>query len=64
LKLALWPRSSIAHDTGLPRSDQAPTGLTLGHNCQRRFKTDPLSDAGVGVKVTHLGAHHISCSWP
>lgn len=37
-------------------------GFTTG--CQRRFKTDPLSDAGVGVKVTHLGAHHISCSWP
>ena len=30
--------------------------------CQRRFKTDPLSDVGVGVKVTHPGSHRIN-SW-
>lgn len=28
--------------------------------CQRRFKTDSLSDVGVGVKVTHPGSHCIS----
>lgn len=42
LKLALWPRSSIAHDTGLPRSDQAPTGLTLGHNVSSTGEVDEI----------------------
>ena len=42
LKLALWPRSSIAHDTGLPRSDQAPTGLTLGHNVSSAQEVDVI----------------------
>jgi hypothetical protein len=32
LKLALWPRASIAHDTGLPLSYPSPTELTIGHN--------------------------------
>lgn len=32
VRLALWPRDSIAHDTGLPRSAPGPTDLTLGHN--------------------------------
>lgn len=42
LKLALWPRSSIAHDTGLPRSAQAPTGLTLGHNVSSPQEVDDI----------------------
>lgn len=32
LKLALWPRKSIANDTGLAISNPSPTGFTLGHN--------------------------------
>lgn len=42
LKLALWPRSSIAHDTGLPRSDKAPTGLTLGHSVSSTREVDDI----------------------
>lgn len=32
LKLALWPRSSIAHDTGIALHSPSPTEMTLGHN--------------------------------
>lgn len=32
LKLALWPRQSIAADTGLSLSSRGPHELTIGHN--------------------------------
>lgn len=32
LKLALWPRDSIAHDAGIARAPASPTEVTLGHN--------------------------------
>lgn len=32
LKLALWPRKSIAHDTGIPLQHPSPLEFTIGHN--------------------------------
>jgi catechol 2,3-dioxygenase-like lactoylglutathione lyase family enzyme len=32
LKLALWPRTSIAHDTGIAAGGFSSTEFTLGHN--------------------------------
>jgi uncharacterized protein len=32
LKLALWPRSNIAADTGIPQQQPSSTEFTLGHN--------------------------------
>src|SRR5882757_1385932 len=32
LKLALWPRASLARDTGLARSARSPTDMAIGHN--------------------------------
>lgn len=32
LKLALWPRKSLAADTGLPLQETSATEFTLGHN--------------------------------
>jgi catechol 2,3-dioxygenase-like lactoylglutathione lyase family enzyme len=40
LQLALWPRESIAHDTGLPRSRPSATECTLGHNVSSRAEVD------------------------
>jgi catechol 2,3-dioxygenase-like lactoylglutathione lyase family enzyme len=40
--LALWPRSSLARDTGLPVSPSSPTDLSLGHNVRRREEVDAL----------------------
>lgn len=42
LRLALWPRASIAHDSGLPDHPPAPTELTLGHNVPSRAEVDAV----------------------
>lgn len=42
LKLALWPRASIAHDTGIPERAPDPTGFTLGHNVATRAEVDSV----------------------
>jgi uncharacterized protein len=42
LKLAVWPRSSIARDTGLERSPSSPTDFTLGHNVGSRQEVDAV----------------------
>lgn len=42
LKLALWPRASIAHDTGIAPTAQSPTGFTLGHNVSSPAEVDAV----------------------
>jgi catechol 2,3-dioxygenase-like lactoylglutathione lyase family enzyme len=42
LKLAVWPRSSLAHDTGLPLSSPSPTEMTLGHNVSSKTEVDAV----------------------
>jgi len=42
LKLALWPRASIAHDTGLPASPRSPTEFTLAHNVSSSSEVDTV----------------------
>lgn len=32
VKLAIWSRKSISHDSGIPESPPSPTEFTLGHN--------------------------------
>jgi catechol 2,3-dioxygenase-like lactoylglutathione lyase family enzyme len=40
LRLALWPRASIAHDSGLELSPPSPTDLQIGHNVADRQLVD------------------------
>jgi catechol 2,3-dioxygenase-like lactoylglutathione lyase family enzyme len=42
LKLALWPRASIAHDTGLPVAQPSPTDFTIGHNVSSKAEVDAV----------------------
>lgn len=42
LKLALWPRDSVAHDTGLAKSPRSPTEFTLGHNVRTTEEVDAV----------------------
>jgi catechol 2,3-dioxygenase-like lactoylglutathione lyase family enzyme len=42
LKLALWERRNLAHDTGLPQSGPSPTELSLGHNVNSRADVDAV----------------------
>lgn len=36
LSLALWPRASLAHDTGLPVGSPSATELSIGHNVRSK----------------------------
>lgn len=42
LKLALWPRASMAADTGLPLENAELNSLTLGHNVSSRDEVDAI----------------------
>lgn len=53
LQLAIWPRKSISHDSGLPESSPSPTELTLGHNVSSKSEVDAVmkqaQDAGAVI---------------
>jgi catechol 2,3-dioxygenase-like lactoylglutathione lyase family enzyme len=58
LKLGLWPRTSIAHETGLPAGNSTATELMLAHNVASRAEVDAVmvqaKDAGAMiVKPAH-----------
>lgn len=42
LRLALWPRESLAHDSGLSVSPPSPTELLLAHNVSSRSEVDAV----------------------
>ncbi len=44
LMLALWPRDSIAHDTGLIKGAPSPTEFTIGHNVNSREDVDAVME--------------------
>jgi catechol 2,3-dioxygenase-like lactoylglutathione lyase family enzyme len=50
LKLALWPRRSLAHDAGIALTGGSATEFTLGHNVASRAEVDAVmkqaQDAG------------------
>ncbi len=42
LKLAVWPRESLAHDAGIPVAMPSPTDLSLGHNVSSMAEVDAV----------------------
>lgn len=44
LRLALWPRESLAHDTGLPVGPSSPTECSLGHNVSSRQEVETVME--------------------
>ena len=42
LQLALWPRKSLAHDSGLSVSPASPTHFMLGHNVASKAEVDAV----------------------
>jgi hypothetical protein len=42
LRLALWPRKSISHDSGLPIGLTSSTEMTLGHNVGSKVEVDAV----------------------
>jgi catechol 2,3-dioxygenase-like lactoylglutathione lyase family enzyme len=42
MKLALWPRKSIAHDSGLTLQNPSPMEFTMGHNVSSKQEVDAV----------------------
>jgi catechol 2,3-dioxygenase-like lactoylglutathione lyase family enzyme len=42
VKLAIWPRASIAHDANIPKTAHSPTELTIGHNVGSTEEVDAV----------------------
>ncbi|MBI3917641.1 MAG: VOC family protein [Betaproteobacteria bacterium] len=58
LKLAIWPRKSIAHDSGLPPGGPSATEFALGHNVSSKAEVDAVMEqAGRAGAVIVKPAH-------
>jgi len=44
LKLAIWPRESIALDAGMPMTAPSPTEFMLGHNVASKAEVDAVME--------------------
>jgi uncharacterized protein len=53
LKLALWPRASLAHDAGIAVSPRSPTEFSLAHNVRSKPEVDAVmaQAARAGARV-------------
>jgi uncharacterized protein len=52
LRLALWPRKSLAHDTGLAPSPASATEMSIGHNVASEAEVDTVM-----ARAKQAGAH-------
>jgi catechol 2,3-dioxygenase-like lactoylglutathione lyase family enzyme len=59
LTLALWPRASLAHDSGLPRGPASGTELSLGHNVRTPGEVD-----AVMLRALQAGARVVKPAGP
>lgn len=58
LKLALWPRASLAHDAGLQLGSRSATEFSIGHNVSSKHEVDDVMEqakrsGAVIVKQAH-----------
>ena len=44
LKLAIWPRKSLSHDSGLPPGSPNPAEFTLGHNVASKAEVNAVME--------------------
>jgi catechol 2,3-dioxygenase-like lactoylglutathione lyase family enzyme len=53
LRLAIWPRKSISHDSGVPLGLPSQTELTLGHNVSSTEEVDAVMEQAkrAGAKI-------------
>jgi len=58
LRLALWPRKSLSHDSGLPVSASSPTDFCLAHNVSSRAEVDEVMDQVRTAGATVVKAAH------
>jgi catechol 2,3-dioxygenase-like lactoylglutathione lyase family enzyme len=58
LRLALWPRKSIGHDTGLTVGPANPTEMTLGHNVGSQAEVDAVMARAASAGASILKPAH------
>jgi len=58
LRLALWPRKSIAHDTGLALGPASATEITLGHNVASKAEVDAVMASATSAGAVIVKAAH------
>lgn len=58
LRLALWPRASIAHDSGLELGPRSSTEMTLGHNVGSREEVDAVMARATAAGARIVRAAH------
>lgn len=58
LKLVLWPRQSLAHDTGLPVTPASATDFNLAHNVNSRAEVDAVMRAAKAAGATIVKEAH------
>ncbi|MBB5213459.1 VOC family protein [Parapusillimonas granuli] len=58
LRLALWPRASIAHETGLPPGKPSATEMMLAHNVSSRAEVDDVMRQAEGAGANILRPAH------
>jgi uncharacterized glyoxalase superfamily protein PhnB len=56
LKLALWPRASIAHDTGIAQANRSTTEFTIGHNVRSEAEVDAIHARAIAAGATMVKA--------
>ena len=44
LRLAIWPRKSLAHDAGLPQDGRSATEFSIGHNVASKAEVDAVME--------------------
>ena len=58
LQLALWPRKSIAHDSGLDFTPPSPTDMTIGHNVSSKTEVDAVMRQAAAAGATVVKPAH------
>jgi uncharacterized protein len=58
LRLAIWPRKSIAHDTGLTMDPRSATEFTLAHNVRSREEVDAVMAQAKAAGATIVKPAH------
>jgi catechol 2,3-dioxygenase-like lactoylglutathione lyase family enzyme len=58
LKLAIWPRKSLAKDTGLPLDRRSATEFSIGHNVASKAEVDAVMQRAANAGATIVKKAH------
>jgi len=58
LKLALWPRKSLAHDAGISETPASVTEISIGHNVNSKEEVDEIMTQAKNAGAKIIKAAH------